>query len=204
MKFRVEIKDQAKKNFTGQYGISVGACLLFALLSGFTSQFMLGAFFIAPPMTVGYAYFSLRIYRGETGDIGEMFRVGFSNYWRNIGGILWMELFIFLWSLLFIIPGIVKALAYSMTPYILAEDENLPATEAVKVSMRMTQGYKGEIFVMALSFIGWIILTGLTFGLLGLLYTGPYMSTSFAGLYDELKQNAIANGTFTEPQGASL
>ena len=197
MPFRVGIKDRAKTNFLGQYGVSVGACLLFTLITGFTSPFMLGAFFIAPPMTVGFAYFSLKIYRGETGDIGDMFSVGFSNYWRNIGGMLWMELFVLLWSLLFIIPGIVKALAYSMTPYILAENENLPATEAIKVSMRMTSGYKGEIFVMGLSFIGWLILTGLTFGLLGLLYTGPYMSTSFAGLYDELKKNAIANGTVT-------
>ena len=126
-----------------------------------------------------------------------MFGVGFRDYGRNLGGILWMELFTFLWSLLFIIPGIIKALAYFMTPYILAESKNVPATEALKLSMRMTNGYKGEIFVMGLSFIGWGILTALTGGLLALFYTGPYFGTSFAGLYEELKRNALEKGIIT-------
>jgi uncharacterized membrane protein len=143
---------------------------------------------------VGYHSFALRVYRGQQGDIGDMFRSGFFNYWRKVGGMLWMYLFTWLWSLLFIIPGIVKAMAYFMTPYILVDCPNVTATDALKLSMRMTYGYKGEIFVMFLSFIGWAILTGLTFGILGILYTGPYMGTSFAGLYDELKRNALDRG----------
>jgi len=152
------------------------------------------AVFLYPPVIVGYSSFALRVYRGQQGDISDMFRTGFFNYWRKVGGMLWMYLFTFLWSLLFIIPGIVKALAYFMTPYILADCPNVTATDALKLSMRMTNGYKGEIFVMGLSFIGWAILTGLTFGILGILYTGPYMGTSFAGLYDELKRNALERG----------
>lgn len=152
------------------------------------------AVFLYPPVIVGYNSFALRVYRGQQGDIGDMFRTGFFNYWRKVGGMLWMYLFTFLWSLLFIIPGIVKALAYFMTPYILADCPDVTATDALKLSMRMTNGYKGEIFVMGLSFIGWAILSGLTFGILGILYTGPYMGTSFAGLYDELKRNALERG----------
>jgi uncharacterized membrane protein len=152
------------------------------------------AIFLYPPIIVGYSSFALRIYRGQQGDISDMFRTSFFNYWRKVGGMLWMYLFTFLWSLLFVIPGIVKALAYFMTPYILAECPNVTATDALKLSMRMTYGYKGEIFVMGLSFIGWAILSGLTFGILGILYTGPYMGTSFAGLYDELKRNALERG----------
>ena len=150
--------------------------------------------FLYPPLMVGYNSFTLSIYRGGEADIGSIFSDGFANYWRKVGGMLWMYLFTFLWSLLLVIPGIVKALSYFMTPYILAESKNVTATDALKLSMRMTQGYKGEIFVMALSFIGWTILTGLTGGLLGIFYTGPYIYTSFAGLYDELKRNAIAKG----------
>jgi uncharacterized membrane protein len=143
---------------------------------------------------VGYASFCLGVYRGAQGDIGEMFSTGFRDFGRNLGGILWMELFIFLWSLLFIIPGIIKALAYFATPYILADTRNVPATDALKLSMRMTKGHKGKIFVMGLSFIGWLLLSAITFGMVGLFYAGPYMNTSFAGMYDELKAEALRTG----------
>lgn len=150
--------------------------------------------FVVLPLSVGYNAFTLRIYRGVQADVGGMFRDGFSNYWRHVGGMLWMGLFTFLWTLLLIVPGIIKALAYFMTPYILADCPNVPATEALKLSMRMTAGHKGRIFVMGLSFIGWALLTSLTGGILGIFYTGPYMSTSYAGLYDELKNEALAKG----------
>ena len=229
MKLRSEIKLQAREKFNTQYGVAVGALVLYMLISAGISWItsianipnmvhygtfygmysystlamnlsqlqLLISIFLVPPVMVGYLFFSLRIYRGEDVDIGGMFREGFSGYWRKVGGVLWMELFIFLWSLLFIIPGIIKALSYSMTPFILAEHKNVPATEALKISMRMTQGYKGEIFVMGLSFIGWLILSALTAGILYIFYVGPYINTSFAGLYDELKKNALENGTIT-------
>lgn len=226
MKNRLEIKQQARENFQAQYGISVAAILIFVAIGvgvsiigsinmltrawgpfGFGYIFgrgiafghvsTLSAIFLLPPLWVGYSSFSLHIYRGQAGDVGDMFREGFSNYWRKLGGMLWMELFIALWSLLLFIPGIVKAIAYFMTPYILAESKNVTATDALKLSMRMTYGHKGEIFVMGLSFIGWAILTGLSGGILGILYTGPYMYTSFAGMYEELKQNALARGIVT-------
>jgi uncharacterized membrane protein len=93
-----------------------------------------------------------------------------------------------------VIPGIVKAFAYSMTPFILADSPNVRATDAIKLSMRMTQGHKGGIFVMCLSFLGWAILSALTCGILQILYVGPYVSTSFAGLYVDLKAKALSSG----------
>lgn len=150
--------------------------------------------FVVLPLSIGYYAFTLRVYRGAPASVDGMFRDGFSNYWRHVGGMLWMALFTFLWTLLFVIPGIIKALAYFMTPYILADCPNVTATDALKLSMRMTAGHKGKIFVMGLSFIGWALLTGLTGGILGIFYTGPYMSTSYAGLYDELKSEALAKG----------
>ena len=197
MKLRSEIKQQAKKNFATQYWISVGAFVLYAMIVSFASEMIVGTIFLVPPMIVGYYSFTLKVYRGEQGDIGDMFSVGFSNYWRNVGGILWMQLFTFLWTLLFIVPGIIKALAYFMTPYLLADTKEVAPTQALKLSMRMTKGHKGKIFVMCLSFIGWAILTVLTFGILAIFWTGPYMETSFAGMYSELKQNALDNGVVT-------
>lgn len=196
MKNRAEIKAQARANFSAQYGVSLGAFLVYGLLVGAASGITGGiaALLLAPPLMVGYAWFCLCIYRGYRGDISAMLSNGFNNYGRNLGGILWMELFIFLWSMLFVIPGIIKALAYSMTPYILADTRNVPATEALKLSMRMTKGHKGKVFVMGLSFIGWMLLSALTCGLLSLFYVGPYMNTSFAGLYEELRAGALATG----------
>jgi uncharacterized membrane protein len=146
-----------------------------------------------PPLTVGFAWFNIKVYKGQQADISDAFS-GFNDFGRSIGGILWMWLFMILWSLLFIIPGIVKSMAYPMTPYILADSKNVSATDALKLSMRMTQGYKGEIFVMILSFLGWAILSAMTCGLLWIFYVGPYWKASFAGLYQELRANAIAKG----------
>ncbi len=123
MRERADIKAQAKANFTAQYGVSLGAFIVYGLLAGAASCATcgLGALLLVPPLMVGYSWFCLCIYRGYKGDIGAMLSAGFNNYGRNLGGILWMELFIWLWSLLFIIPGIIKAFSYFMTPYILAD-----------------------------------------------------------------------------------
>ncbi len=189
MKSRVEIKAQAKANFKQQLGISILAFVLYSVITSVVSgaTFGIAAFFLLPPLTVGFAYFSLRVYRGDTVEITDMLSTGFRDYMKSLVGILWMYLFTFLWSLLFVIPGIIKSIAYSMTPYILAERDDVSAQDAIKVSMEMTYGHKMEIFVMGLSFIGWWLLTGLTFGILAFFFTGPYTATSFAGLYEELK-----------------
>ena len=201
MKSRVEIKSQAKVNFNAQYWTCVVAFIVYTAISGVLSGATAGiaALLLMPPLTVGYAFFSRKIYQGETGDIGEMLTTAFADYGKTLVGILWMYLFTVLWTLLFIIPGIVKAIAYSMTPYILSDPdlEDIEAKDALRVSMKMTDGYKGEIFVMALSFLGWLILSGITFGIVAVFYTGPYMSTSFAGLYEELKKNAAEKGLLT-------
>lgn len=193
MKSRIEIKERAKVNFNKQYWMCVLAFTIYTVIPGVLSGATAGiaALLLMPPITVGYAYFCLRVYRDETCDIAEFFTVGFKDYGKSLVGILWMYLFTFLWSLLFIIPGIVKAISYSMTPYILAEREDVSAKDALVLSMEMTNGHKAEIFVMMLSFIGWLILSGLTFGILAIFYTGPYMATSLAGIYEELKKNAV-------------
>lgn len=196
MRERADIKAQARATFTAQYGVVLGAYIVYAVLVGAVSgiTFGLGALLLMPPLMVGYAWFSLIIFRGYRGDIGGMLSTGFNNYARNLGGILWMELFIFLWSLLLFIPGIIKAIAYSMTPYILADTRNVSATDALKLSMRMTNGHKGKIFVLGLSFIGWLLLSALTGGILYIFYVGPYMNTAFAGMYEEIKNNALRTG----------
>lgn len=218
---RVRIKEIAKFRFKQRYGMCVGAALLFVLLAGesriqygFGSEFRLPGelqvylplisgigtiialmyLFVGLPLKVGNAHFNRCVYNGWNTSVGDMFHRGFSDYGRNLGGMLWMYLFIFLWSLLLIIPGIVKSYAYFAAPYILSEFPAVQPTDAIKLSMRMTKGFKAELFVLDLSFIGWYILSLLTLGLLGILYVNPYYHASKAGYYEVLKANALNTG----------
>jgi len=204
MRTRQEIKLQAKACYHSDVGTSIGTYVVFAVivaaLSGMT--FGIGALLIAPVLTIGFKFVMSRMYLGERGNIGDMFTQGFTGYARKLGGYLWMGLFTFLWTLLFYIPGIIKALAYSMTPYILANEPGVSATDALKLSMRMTRGYKGQIFVFMLSFIGWELLSAFTCGILDLVFVGPYRELSMAGLYWELRANAIATGAIAEEEFA--
>ena len=213
MKTRQEIKANAKEAMKQQWGTSIGAIVLLFAVS-FVVGIIIGIFslrapmigsllssaisiFVLLPLSVGLYGVFAKIYRKEQTSAGEIFQ-GFSvNYLRKVGGMLWMGLFVWLWTLLLIIPGIIKAFAYSMVPYILADCPNVTAREAMKLSMRMTKGYKGQLFVMGLSFIGWLLLGTLTLHILTIVFVGPYMYTTMAGYYNELKKRAIESGTIS-------
>ncbi len=202
MKSRKEIKGIAKDAFCRQYWLCVGANVIVMALCSVLSGISLGvaAFILVPSLVIGLNFFSVAMYRGDATSLEDIFREGFDNFGRKLGGYLWMELFIYLWSLLFVIPGIIKAISYALTPYILADCKNVRATDALKLSMRMMEGHKWEYFVLGLSFIGWMLLTSLTCGLLYVFYVGPYMNNTFAGYYAERKAAALAEGTVTQAQ----
>jgi len=136
----------------------------------------------------------VKIYRGDKVELSEPFAQLQINFVRKLGGMCWMALFTCLWSMLFAVPGVIKGISYSMTPFILAECPNVNAKEALKISMRMTNGYKMELFVMYLSFIGWMMLSVLTLHILLIVFVGPYMETTMAGYYIELRDKALADG----------
>ncbi|MPW26660.1 DUF975 family protein [Alkalibaculum sp. M08DMB] len=102
-------------------------------------------------------------------------------------------LYNFFWSLLFIIPGIIKYYAYSMVPYILAENPQMESDRAIELSMDMTKGHKLDIWVLELSFIGWYFLGALLF-FVGTIFVWPYENATKAELYLVLRQNAIKTG----------
>lgn len=120
-------------------------------------------------------------------ELGEMRRGFKPSYGRNVGGMFLRDLFIFLWSLLFIIPGIIKAYSYRMVPYILADDPSIGGKDAITASRQMMDGHKWNTFVLDLSFIGWGILSVLTLGILGIFYVHPYKASTDAELYETLK-----------------
>jgi len=94
-----------------------------------------------------------------------------------------------------LVPAIIKGFSYFLTPYILADCPDVTAREALRLSRRMMDGHKKELFVMMLSFIGWMLLSVLTLGILYVAYVGPYMYTSCAGFYTEVRAKVLAEGT---------
>ncbi len=109
---------------------------------------------------------------------------------------LWFMLWTILWSFLFFFPGIVKAFSYSQMNYILADFPDVSIPEAMKISMKITKGYKWDLFVMYLSFLGWMILSSLSFGI-GFLWLKPYMELSFANAYKFMLGNALNKNRIT-------
>ena len=104
------------------------------------------------------------------------------------------DLFVALWCILFIIPGLVKAYAYRLVPYIMADDPDIDAMDAIKKSQKMMKGHKWNAFVLDLSFLGWYFLGTLTAGLLWVFYVEPYEEQTDAELYEVLKAGYIEEG----------
>lgn len=160
--------------------------------NGTSALTLLVEIFLLIPMEVGFINaFRKLLVKLDTNIIGNTF--DFSNYWRKIGGVIWMQLLTFFWSLLFIIPGIVKAFSYAMTPFILDEYPELTPVEAIHRSRMMMRGHKFDLFWLYLSFIGWVFLCLLTAGI-GFLWLAPYIQTAEAAFYEEVKADYALNG----------
>lgn len=147
--------------------------------------------FLLNPLSIGaYKFFVNNTENSEkTQDLADL-SFGFKNNYKNTVFVLFMKnLFVALWSLLFIIPGIVKAYQYRMVSYIIGDDPDMSYQEALQVSKSMMDGNKWKSFVLDLSFIGWYLLCGLTLGILAIFYVGPYVNFTNAELYKALKEN---------------
>lgn len=114
-------------------------------------------------------------------------------YWNIVKTMLVKGIYIFLWTLLLIIPGIIKSYAYRMVPYILADNPNIEYNRAIELSNQMTNGQKFDMFVLDLSFIGWYLLGFLAF-FVGVFFVMPYENATKAELYLTLKENAMTQG----------
>ncbi len=151
-------------------------------------SFLLSVFVIIP-LGVGFSYAFNALYVYSNGDVlSNSFGYGFKIYWRAIGGMILVQIFTCLWMLLLIIPGIIKAYSYSMTPYILIDNPELSVREAIRKSQQMMVGQKFNLFWLQLSFIGWFFLACLTGGI-GFLWFVPYYQTSQAVFYQNLRNS---------------
>lgn len=145
-------------------------------------QFILGG-----PTRLGYATYLLKLHDGMEADVKDVvsqyhrFGAGFCLY-------LLEGLYIVLWMLLFIIPGFVAAYRYAMAPFILAENPDMTASEAITASKELMDGHKAELFFLDLSFIGWSLLNTLTLGI-GSLWLNPYANSARAAFYRYITTN---------------
>lgn len=163
----------------GSPGLNLGVYALY--IFGFTLVFS--------PLNIGYTYAFNSLYmEGDNAVTGNTFRFGFRRWGRNVWGMFLVGFFTSLWSLLLIVPGIIKFYAYAMTPYILIDNPELSANQAINLSCKMMKGHKFDLFFLQLSFIGWGILSVFTGGI-GLLWLMPYMMGAQAAFYQDIKQN---------------
>lgn len=145
------------------------------------------------PFTIAASGFYLNHIRGFNPEWKSLYKEGIDNYGSYLVTGVLVNAFTVLWSLLFVVPGIIKALAYSQAKYVIHDNPRLKGKEAIEISKRMTNGFKGDLFSMYLSFIGWYILVGLTGGILSI-YVTPYVETTAAMYYENLKRYSIENG----------
>ena len=156
--------------------------------------------FVAGHFLVGLIAVSVKIYSDVTPDVNDLFH-GFKNYGNILGVYLLQEVYIFLWSLLFGIPGLIKTYSYSMTLFIINDNPNKMINECITDSRKMMDGYKWKLFCLDLSYIGWYFLCALTLGILSLWVVPKhqyarylfYLKVSGKGYADELRKEQKAN-----------
>ncbi len=188
---RKEMKALARLQIEGKiaalFWVSIVASFIGSIGSWLPAVGVIIAFILSSAISLGLIYIHFRIaadpnYRPRVKDLFD----GFNDFWPFLKVTLLASLFTFLWALLFFVPGIVKALAYSQAPYIIAENPNMPAKEALRLSERMMNGRKWEYFVLNLSFIGWELLAIPTLGLIAI-WLEPYVRMTMINFYSDCK-----------------
>lgn len=223
---RAELKARAKATLKGQYWKLFGAMLIVSIVSSVisgvaniqqlfaeessfnTAAVSIGALvsiavglFVSIPVGLGLSRIFIRAAQGCRADMDELLCVYRSGHLLNAILVTFLEwLFTALWSLLLIIPGIVKGYSYFMIGYMLAENPALDQARAIEISKQLMRGNRGKAFVLGLSFLGWELLALLTLGI-GFVFLAPYINMTFTHFYLELKERGIEAGVIRPEDG---
>ncbi len=191
----MEWREQYNLNFLDT---GLGKFFLFLIFGVASIAILYGllVFFIGGAVKLGYVRFNKNLIDGNNPQFSDLFS-RFGVFWQGFLMNLLVGIFTFLWSLLFIIPGIIAAFSYAMTPYILEENPNMPVLEAIRRSKEMMHGNKWRLFCLYISFIGWAILSILTAGI-GFLFLSPYTNAAQCAFYYDVSgkyrnQNSAPN-----------
>ena len=217
MKTNSQIRQESLALLKGNWGSAVGVTLVFMLLlyassliataigmligtpigdsEGLLAQtlIMIASILIVFPLTLSAAMLFLSYQRGtEPLKANGLFKAFKKPYYgKSIGLFLLISIFTALWTMLFIVPGIIKSLAYCLAPYILADNPELSANEAINQSVKMMKGYKMRLFLIWLGYTGFALLSVLALGI-PLLWLYPYYQVVMAKFYEEVKVSAAA------------
>ena len=185
---RAQLKSMAKAQIKGNIGILFVIAIVTTVITGVP----LANLILVPALGLGLVKIYLNMTNGQKPKVGDLF-----SGLDQLGRAWWLSFligfFTSLWSMLFVIPGIVKGLSYSMAHYVLADHPEMTARQALNESKRITQGHKGELFVLNLSFLGWQILACFTFGIL-YIWLIPYMQATVANFYRSLTAKTTVEG----------
>ena len=181
----------SKAALAGNWGMAIGLALIFSVLTGVIAAIPIANIILVGALAVGYCYAQIMLFRRGKFLFSDLFTAFDDRFPATIGLFIEEAIFIFLWSLLFVIPGIVAAYRYAMAPYILADHPEMSGIDCIRASKKLMTGKKGKLFLLDLSFIGWILLSILTFGIL-LLWIGPWMEAARANFYESIKGELAA------------
>ena len=177
--------DQMMEGFAADPSVSALVAALLSTVALVAAIYTLVYLIVGGAVSLGYAKFNLNLINNNNPDIKDVFSQ-FNRFKTGFVMVILRTVYIFLWSLLFIIPGIIATYSYAMTPYILMENPDMTANEALKASKELMKGNKWRLFSMQFSFIGWDILCGFTAGI-GYLVLNPYRAAADAAFYREIK-----------------
>jgi len=188
MRLSSEYKSIGKKNLENNYSVAILVCLavLFITFIGSIIPFF-GAvivFLISGQLTVGENNYFIKLHRKENAGVSTLFNNFQRDWLSNFVTYLLYLIYLGLWFMLFIIPGIIKFHSYTMTFYLKAKNPTLKSNEAITLSRKIMDGKKWKFCCFQFSFIGWIILSFLTFGI-GFIFLAPYMQSSTIAFYED-------------------
>lgn len=193
---RIELKLAAKEQIKGNIGMYFVCMLIVSAISSALSFIPrvggILAFLFSAPMTLAFARIHLNMTKGEKVELKELLE-SFNDFGRSVLLNLLIVVFTILWSFLLIVPGIIKAISYSMSFYIMADNQDMDAFEALNESKRMMEGHKWEYFVLIISFILWWLLGAITCGL-AFIYVEPYQNVTLANFYNKIKNENVNQG----------
>ena len=187
MKENRELRAMARAQLKGGWLPAVGMYMVYCVIICASVCVGIGPLVLGGPLLLGVFGYFLKKARGEMTQLENLFD-GFKLFGSSFLLHLLSALFIGLWTCLFIVPGIVKCFSYSMSFFILRDNPEIGATEAITRSRKMMNGYKGKLFCLCLSFIGWGFLCCLSFGI-GFFWLAPYMILTLTNFYEDLKKN---------------
>lgn len=192
LKQNSELRSEARLVLEGKWMMAAVASLICSLIAGGLSLGGVGTLLVGLPVAYGFTVLMLDVHRGAIDiDLGVLFE-GFKDYGRILGTLVLQFVYTCLWTLLLVIPGIIKSYSYAMTPFILKDEPELKNNAAIEKSMAMMEGNKMKLFMLDLSFIGWGLLALLTCGI-GYLFLQPYMTAARAAFYEDLKAQQAGN-----------